>query len=43
MKPIERMWKGNGRRGWSAVAAIGAAALMGATVGTPAATAVPSG
>ncbi|MFD8880264.1 hypothetical protein [Corynebacterium xerosis] len=40
MKPIERMWKGNGRRGWSAVAAMGAAALMGATFGAPAATAV---
>ena len=43
MKPITRVRTGNGRRGWSAVAAIGAAALMGATVGAPAATAVPSG
>ena len=43
MKPITRVRAGNGRRGWSAVAAIGAAALMGATVGAPAATAVPSG
>ena len=43
MKPITRVRTGNGRRGWSAVAAIGAAALMGATVWAPAATAVPSG
>lgn len=43
MKPITRVRTGNGRRGWPAVAAIGAAALMGATVGAPAATAVPSG
>ena len=43
MKPITRVRTGNGRRGWSAVAAIGAAALMGPTVGAPAATAVPSG